>query len=59
MRKLVIDDEISEDVAKAAVQAVGYEDPDRCLNWSLEHQFEDELIEELSDQFDKEMIGKS
>ena len=55
MVKKLVRLELSEKLAKAAVQSVGFEDTDDCLIWALSNA---EDIEELSQQFDREM-GKS
>ncbi|XP_077976279.1 E3 ubiquitin-protein ligase rnf213-alpha-like isoform X2 [Styela clava] len=53
VRKLVDEDQLEEIIAKAAVEAEGYEDTTNCLTWALFNTFEDEMIKELSDKFDQ------
>jgi len=44
--------ELTEKVAKAAVQSVGYKDTDDCLIWALSNS---EDCEELAQEFDNEI----
>lgn len=57
VRKLV-QGELAENVAKAAVQEVKNLDVDECYLWALENEFDEENIQRLVRDFDKEM-GKS
>nr|XP_039260808.1 E3 ubiquitin-protein ligase RNF213-like [Styela clava] len=45
LRILVNRERLSEDLAKAAIQAVGYENIDECNNWALLHQYNEEKVQ--------------
>ena len=49
--------EISQDVAKAAVQCNRSLDIDECYLWALEHANDEEMIAEHQKSFDTE-VGK-
>ncbi|XP_078489225.1 E3 ubiquitin-protein ligase rnf213-alpha-like [Ciona intestinalis] len=56
VRRLV-DMEITQNIAKAAVQSVRNLDVDECYLWALENEFEDDSVLDLARQFDEE-VGK-
>uniref|UniRef100_H2XPN8 Uncharacterized protein n=2 Tax=Ciona intestinalis TaxID=7719 RepID=H2XPN8_CIOIN len=53
VRRLV-DMEITQNIAKAAVQSVRNLDLDECYLWALENEFEDDSVLDLARQFDEE-----
>ncbi|XP_077969852.1 E3 ubiquitin-protein ligase rnf213-alpha-like isoform X1 [Styela clava] len=54
VRELVMKDDLSENLAKAAVQCEENKDIEDCENWALLHQHDQELIQELCELFDKD-----
>ena len=52
MVKKLVQLEIEEDVAKAAVQAVGFDDVDNCMVWALSPEGN---VEELALQYDDDI----
>ena len=57
IRRLVQND-ISESAAKAAVQSVRTLDLDECYLWAMEYGFDEDLVIRLQNEFDNE-LGKN
>jgi len=51
----LVQGELAENVAKAAVQATKSLDPDDCYLWALENEFDEEKVTRLQKEFDAEM----
>ena len=54
VRNLVQND-ISESAAKAAVQAVGSLDVDECFLWAMEYDYDTDRVTALQRDFDEEL----
>jgi len=51
----LVQGELAENVAKAAVQATKSLDPDDCYLWALENEIDEEKVTRLQKEFDAEM----
>ena len=54
VRKLV-QNHVSESIAKAAVQSVGTLDFDECFLWAMDYGFDEDLVMRLQNNFDNEL----
>ena len=51
----LVQNDISESVAKAAVQSVRTLNFDECFLWAMEYGFDDDLVMHLQNEFDNEL----
>lgn len=54
VRKLMSEYDISEKIAKAAVQKIGYADLTECWMWTVEGEESEEIIDELVHGFENQ-----
>lgn len=57
VRNLEANERVTARIAKAAVEVEGYADHDKCVEWILLNEFEDDLIDQLNTDFERSCQG--